>query len=205
MKKTGIFGGTFDPVHLGHMLLAETAFRQYGLDEVLFMPNYRAPHKDPSHVTDDEYRTDMLEAAVKDIPYMGICTLELEKQGISYTAETVTLLKEERPDDKIYFIIGEDSLIHFKTWYHPEIILQKVSLLVAGRITEGDPVGNLQEHIDEITGLYGGEIGVLSMPFLDISSSLIRERVKNRESIRFLVPEAVRVFIEEHGLYTDLS
>ncbi len=201
MAKLGFFGGTFDPVHLGHMLLAETAYRQFGLDKLFFMPNYRSPFKAGKDVSDVNYRLDMLKEAIRDIPYMDICHVEINNKELSYTADTVLKLRKTYPDDEIYFIIGEDSLITFPTWYHPERILENAVLLVAGRIIEGDPVGNIGEHIDAILDKYEGRIDVLRMPFLDISSSLIRERIKEGSSIRFLVPEGVRKFIEEKGIY----
>lgn len=137
MKRIGIMGGTFDPVHNGHLLLGRQARSEYGLDEIWYMPSHIPPHKKDHRITDGKDRLAMLELALEGIPFFSVSDFEMKREGNTYTAQTLELLKEEYPEDKFYFIIGADSLFQLETWYHPEKVMELTSLLVSGR--EYDP------------------------------------------------------------------
>ena len=133
MRRVGILGGTFDPVHNGHLLLGEQAYREYGLDEIWFMPSHVPPHKKDHHITDGAARIRMLELATESIPYFSVSDFEMGREGNTYTAQTLALLKEAYPDIEVYFIIGADSLYQLESWYHPEQVMAQAVLLVSGR------------------------------------------------------------------------
>ena len=136
MRRIGILGGTFDPVHNGHLLLGEQAYREYGLDEIWFMPSHVPPHKKDHLITDGAARIRMLELATESIPYFTVSDFEMGREGNTYTAQTLALLKEAYPDIEVYFIIGADSLYQLETWYHPEQVMAQAVLLVSGRTYE---------------------------------------------------------------------
>ena len=123
MRRIGILGGTFDPVHNGHLLLGEQAYREYGLDEIWFMPSHVPPHKKDHFITDGAARIRMLELATESIPYFTVSDFEMGREGNTYTAQTLALLKEAYPDIEVYFIIGADSLYQLESWYHPEQVM----------------------------------------------------------------------------------
>ena len=133
MRRVGILGGTFDPVHNGHLLLGEQAHREYGLDEIWFMPSHVPPHKKDHHITDGAARIRMLELATESVPYFSVSDFEMGREGNTYTAQTLALLKEAYPDIEVYFIIGADSLYQLESWYHPEQVMAQAVLLVSGR------------------------------------------------------------------------
>ena len=136
MRRVGILGGTFDPVHNGHLLLGEQAYREYGLDEIWFMPSHVPPHKKDHHITDGAARIRMLELATESVPYFLVSDFEMGREGNTYTAQTLALLKEAYPDIEVYFIIGADSLYQLESWYHPEQVMAQAVLLVSGRTYE---------------------------------------------------------------------
>ena len=132
-KKKGILGGTFNPVHNGHLMIAENAYKEFDLSEVWMMPAYIPPHKRHEFILDDEFRLAMVAKAVEDVPYLKVSDYEIQRGNVSYTANTLTELKSLYPENEYFFIMGADSLMDFETWYHPEIILQKANLIVAAR------------------------------------------------------------------------
>ncbi len=192
--KIGILGGTFNPVHYGHLLIAQNALDQFGLDKIWFMPAAIPPHKQNSDILDARHRMQMILRAISDNPAFELNPRELLKGGISYTFETLTQLCEECPENEYYFIIGADSLIKFNTWKHPEIILKHATLLVAVR----DHVAGekLLEISKDIQSMYGG-------PEFDVSSQEIRTRIKNNHSVRYLLPDDVCDYILSENLYKD--
>ena len=123
MKRIGIMGGTFDPVHNGHLLLGRQALSEYGLDQVWYMPSHIPPHKKDHRITDPKDRLAMLELALKGIPFFTVSDFEMKRDGNTYTAQTLELLKDAYPEDEFYFIIGADSLFQLETWYHPERVM----------------------------------------------------------------------------------
>ena len=199
MKRIGILGGTFDPPHIGHMIIARTAMEQFGLCEVLIMTGGNPPHKDGDHITPAEVRHAMVRLAAEGEPRLVPFDFEVHKETYSYTAETITELKKQNPDTEYYFIIGEDSLNDIVKWYRPDIIAQNCVLLVYPRGTSSQ----LEELIEERKKTLNADIRIIASPVFGISSTEIRERVKCGKSIKYLVPDAVERYIRVNKLYCE--
>ena len=132
MRKIGIMGGTFDPIHNGHIMLGRQAYAEYNLDEVWYMPSGQPPHKKGRHVTESAERCHMVKLAIQDIPYFVFSDFEVRRTGKNtYTAETLALLGEKYPDVHFYFIVGADSLFEIEKWYHPEEVMARATLMAA--------------------------------------------------------------------------
>jgi nicotinate-nucleotide adenylyltransferase len=196
MKK-GILGGTFDPVHLGHLALAGAARDELGLDEVIFIPAGRPVFKTERPVTAAEHRLAMLRLAIVDEPDFSLSTVELERPGPSYSVDTVAALAGE---DELYFVIGADGLAGLPRWHEPQRLLELCKLAVAPR--PGFAAGDLEALEAELPGI-GGRVVRLRGPQLDISASDIRRRAARGESLHSLVPAPVADYIEEYRLYRE--
>ncbi|WP_310551541.1 nicotinate-nucleotide adenylyltransferase [Paenibacillus glufosinatiresistens] len=191
--KVGIMGGAFDPIHVGHLLAAETAREACGLDEVWFMPSHVPPHKQASGVSGEE-RLAMVEAAVKSHPAFRSLDLELRKGGVSYTIETVRLLQERHPDVAFYFIIGADMVAYLPKWKEIGELARRLRFIGVAR--PGTPL-----DLDALPPEIAGSVTVAGMPQMDISSTAIRRRAAEGRSIRYLVPDAVHDLVSRRGLY----
>lgn len=200
MKKIGIMGGTFDPVHNGHLLLGKQAYIEYGLDCIWYMPSGQPPHKKDRKVTDIKDRCEMLKLAIEGEPAFEFSDFEVSREGYSYTARTLTLLLETYPEYEFYFIIGADSLYEIETWYHPDIVIGSVPILVAGR-EYGDKHLPMNEQIVRLNQKYNGRIAMLHCTEVDISSEEIRDLVSRKKSPVKYVPKKVASYIERHQLY----
>lgn len=198
-KKVGILGGTFDPIHTGHLILAEAAYESFSLDYVLIMPNGNPPHKAGQVNATMEQRTRMVELAVADNPHLKVSDFEKTPQDYHYTYETLEFLKKEHLDTDYYFILGADSLVHFHTWMEPRRICEACSILAATR--DHMESEELTARIRELSRVFGAHIYPMETPNIDISSNMIRERVHTGRSIRYYVPEAVEEYIYKKGLY----
>lgn len=198
-KRIGIMGGTFNPVHIGHLLIAEQSYHQYQLSEVIFMPAGHPPHKQDQQIISNEDRMAMLKLATEDVPYFKVSDYELKKQGLSYTYETLSHLTADAPDNEYFFIMGADSVRDLDTWRHPEKILKLCHVLAAVR--EDTDMEKLHQAAQKLREKYHARISLLGAPELDISSSELRNRVASGQSIRFMIPENVRNYIYEHHLY----
>lgn len=204
MKRIGIMGGTFDPVHNGHLLLGRQAYHEYGLDEIWYMPSHIPPHKRDHPITDSNDRIAMLRLALADMPYCTVSEFEMEREGTTYTAHTLSLLKEEYPDYHFFFIIGADSLYQIERWYHPEQVMKLATLLVSVREYE-DADRPIERQAAYLSGKYGADIRLLHNKEVDFASAHIRKRVLEGKDISKDVPEAVKEYIDSHGLYRQLS
>lgn len=200
MKKIGIMGGTFDPVHNGHLLLGRQAYEEYGLDEIWFMPSHIPPHKQDHLITDGADRIRMLELALEDDPFCRVSDFEMKREGRTYTAKTLELLKEAYPDTEFYFILGADSLFQIETWYHPERVMALASFLAAGRDYESGG-RTLKEQADYLKRTYGARIQFLHSPRVHVASEEIRLKAARGESLEGLVPAKVAEYIRDHDLY----
>lgn len=198
-KKIGILGGSFDPIHNGHLAIAESAYRDFHLDEVWLIPAGHSPNKDEDKMTSAAVRAEMTALAAQNIPHFKLSTYEIDKEGTSYTYLTLSDFKEQYPDTDFYFIMGADSLDYFDAWRHPEIICQKAIILVAVR--DDMDLDDINEKIEHIKMQFHAEIYPLSCKKIDISSSKIRTNLKNGKDIRDMVPQAVADYITEHDLY----
>lgn len=197
MKKIGILGGTFDPIHNGHIHLARLAMEQYGLCQVRLMTGGMPPHKRDREITEAKTRYAMTALAVEDESGMVADDFEVLKTEYSYTVKTLTELCEIHSDWEIYFIIGEDSLRDFPKWYKPEIIAQKCILLVYPRSEGSDIESLVKTRRDE----YNGDVRIIDGKIKEVSSTDIRFRAKQGLSLEGLVPKKVEEYITERGLY----
>lgn len=198
-KKIGILGGSFDPIHNGHLAIAMSAYKDFNLDEVWLIPAGHSPNKDEDKMTSAAMRAEMTALAAQDIPHFKLSTYEIDKEGTSYTYLTLSDFKEQYPDTDFYFIMGADSLDYFDAWRHPEIICQKAVILVAVR--DDMDFDDIQAKIEHIKTQFSAEIYPLSCKKIDISSSEIRANIQNDIDICDMVPQAVADYIAEHELY----
>lgn len=198
-RKIGIMGGTFDPIHMAHLLLAENARVQFHLEQILFMPSATPPHKDHRLVSPMEHRKAMVQIAIESNPNFVYSDLELRRAGITYTSDTLEALHEEYPDTEFYFIMGADSLFAVDAWHQPEKIFQRAAILAGNRSEV--PLENIYRQIEYLEERFDGKIGLIEMPDIAISSSEIRKRCANGASVRYYVPEAVHQYLENHQLY----
>lgn len=204
MKKIGIMGGTFNPIHYGHLFLAENAYEQMGLDQILFMPSNNPPHKKVKDIVSNEHRKTMVHMAIKDNPHFTLSTIELEREGTTYTADTLAILAREQPDTEFYFLVGADSFFSFPNWKNPERILELCTLVVFDR--DHVEQEKMENQLKYLTSTYpGAKISLLEMPTIQISSKMIRERIANNKSIRYYVPIDVMAYIEKHNLYSAIT
>ena len=200
-KRVGILGGTFDPIHTGHLILAETAYEAFSLDYVLIMPNGNPPHKPGQVNASMTQRTRMAELAAAGNDHFRVSDFEKTPQDYHYTYETLEFLVEKHPDTDYYFILGADSLKQFHTWKEPKRILRCCQILAATR--DRMETVELKKHMERLEQEHGAHIHPLETPNIDISSNMLRERVHRGQSIRYYVPEAVNAYIQEQGLYSE--
>lgn len=194
-------GGTFDPIHYGHLIAAENSRSEFGLDRVVFIPAARPPHKEGESVLDSAHRLQMVKLALANNPAFEISTLEQERQGPSYTINTVEYYRNRFPESQIFFIMGMDSLLMFDTWRDYQRLAGLCRFIVVtrpGYAMEPDhpALGNLPQ-------LLWDNLSLLEIPGMDISSSDIRRRVRSGSPIKYMLPSAVEGYILEHGLYRE--
>lgn len=195
--KIGIVGGTFDPIHNGHLMLGAYAYDNFQLDKIWFMPNGNPPHK--SEKINVDFRLDMVKLAIENKDEFCLSTFEIEEEKHSYSYETLEKLCQLYPQDTFYFIIGADSLFTIEFWKEPARVLQACIILAACR--DDKDTEEMNKQIAYLTEKYSAEIKLLKMPLIDISSSDIRKKKENGEPIDTLVPKKVAEYIETHGLY----
>lgn len=187
MKKVGILGGTFNPPHIGHLIMANEAYHALSLDEVRFMPNAIAPHKIIEGDPTAEERRNMVEIAIAPYPQFKLETIEIERGGVSYTYDTMLELTKREPDTEFYFIIGGDMIDSLHTWYKIDELLKLVQFVGFKR-----PGANSKTVLD---------ILMIEAPEVNLSSSFIRKRLKTGETLQFLLPDDVEKYIRKEGLY----
>jgi len=202
VRKIGIMGGTFNPVHNGHIKMAEAAYQQFHLDEIWFMPTKHPPHKENIIIASDTHRKEMIQLAITEHPCFSLSCIELERRGTTYTVDTLRYLKEIFPEDMFYFIIGADSLLHFETWKNPEEILQMATILSAPRY----PSTSVQdiEQKKRLQEKYNADISFIQMEPVHVSSSDVRKARFYRTSVEQLVPKEVYQYMNEHHLYETM-
>ncbi|MFW6035877.1 MAG: nicotinate-nucleotide adenylyltransferase [Halothermotrichaceae bacterium] len=197
MTEIAVFGGTFDPVHLGHLLMAEQAWEQFDLNKIIFMPAGIPPHKNNSIMAPAAKRYQMLKKAIKNNPHFTVSNYELQKEEKSYTANTLRYLQSKKIADKIYFIIGADSLLDIFSWKEPEFLLSNSYFIVAKR--PGFNLKNIWENNQYKP--YQDHINIINTIKIDISSSEIRESVMKGKSIKYRTRDCVINYIKKHNLY----
>lgn len=197
-KKLGILGGTFDPVHNGHIYSAQAVFEHMGLEKVLFIPAYIAPHKIGQECAPAADRFAMTELAVKDYPYFEVSDIELKRNNISYTFDTITELEQMFPEYELYFIIGADTIPQLHTWHRIRELLEKVTFVAAVRPGYTQAIGDVCRQLGCISR---EKIILLDTPEYEVSSTAIRQRIKAHVPLTELVPDSVEKYIQEHKLY----
>lgn len=198
-KKIGILGGSFDPIHNGHLMLAQSAYQEFALDEIWLIPAGHSPNKDENKMTGAAIRAEMVTLAIQDIPYFKLSAYEIDKEGTSYTYLTLSDFKELYPNTDFYFIMGADSLDYFEDWKHPEIICQKAVILVAVR--DDMDINDIHAKIQYLQSQFHAEIYPLSCPKADISSSGIRAGIAKGVLPERALPKAVIDYIKANHLY----
>ena len=201
--RIGIFGGAFNPVHNGHMSLAENYFGSLCLDKLIFVPTAFPPHKTSQFLVSGQDRVNMLTLAVKGRQGFEISTIEFERQGKSYTYDTLIELRKSYPDDEFFLIIGADQLFNFHLWYRYKDILEMVTLCTAARDDENQKAQMLS-YAESLDGLDMSRFYLSQAEVVRVSSTELRDRIGNGESISHLVPEAVEKYILETRLYNNV-
>jgi len=194
-------GGSFDPVHYGHLILAETCREACELDEVWFVPAATPPHKIGQARAAARHRLAMLQLAVTDQPEYVVSAVEVERGGVSYTVDTLERLRADRPQASLNLLLGSDSLRDFPTWREPRRIAALATLVVVRRA--GQSEHDVRRWCDELPNRLGGTANcrVVEMPAIELSSSDLRQRVATGRSIRFRTPQLVEEYIDREGLY----
>lgn len=196
-NRVGIFGGAFDPIHNGHMHAAEVAKSKLELDKVIFVPSSNPPHKDISGAS-KSHRWDMVAAATHSRTSFVLSDIEYRNSGTNYTYTTVQVLKEERPEDKFFLIMGADSLLDLNNWYKAEELVKLIDIICITR--EGYCTKHWYTHVDE-SMLTNIELDILYTSYEFASSSLIRESILTGDTYRYSVPEPVHAYIENKQPY----
>lgn len=203
-NRIGVLGGTFDPIHNGHLAMASSAIACGAVDRIWFLPNPLPPHKAlPQDAATAAERVAMLKLAIKGISDYEICDLELLKGNETYTYQTLPMLEERYPELFFTFMIGADSLFQIETWKCPKLLLSGHTFLAACR-DDHDNAAVLKKA-EELNRKYGSNIQLLKIPPTDVSSTRIREKCRMHESIASDVPDAVAAYIANHGLYQEGS
>lgn len=199
MKRMAIFGGTFDPIHIGHLYIASRALYDLDIDEVVFMPSGNPPHKNNSNITDAYLRYEMVKMAVKYESRFKVSSFEVNKKEPCYTYETLEAIKRKEPDRELYFLSGADCLMELDTWKRVDRIFKSCTLVVFNRPGYGK--NEISEQKSVIERRYGTKIIFLDIPLIDISSTEIRNAIRKGENPGCLLPEAVWNTIKEMNLY----
>lgn len=198
--RLGLMGGTFDPIHVGHLVAAEEALRQFALDEIVFLPTGTAPHK-LHPITPAELRYSLTVVATSGNPHFWVSRLEVERPGPAYTVESLTRIQELLPGSVLYLITGADAILDLLSWKDPDRLLALASIIAATR--PGYDLDRLAGILEALPS--NALVEVMEMPGLAVSSSSIRERVRQGRSIRYLVPDGVRELVEKWGLYREAA
>lgn len=198
-RRIGIMGGTFNPIHMGHVILAETAYKEYQLDEVMFLPAKKPPHKCEKDLVSQEDRLNMIMATVREKSQFSVSPLEFNREGITYTIDTMEYLQSKHPDTCYYYIIGADSLYNLEKWHRAPELLGRTNFLVAAR--DGHNYEKMQKFAAYLRKKYHASIQFLNTPMIEISSSMIRERIRHGKSVFSLLPDEVVSYVQQKKLY----
>ena len=197
-ERVGVLGGTFDPIHIGHLILAEEAHYQLPLDALYLLPAGDPPHKQAQSITPVEHRLHMLELAIADIDYAHVSLIDVNRPGPHYTVDTIQLLHAELgPQADIYFLMGMDSLRDLPTWHNPQWLVDNCRLVALNRPDVAIDWPTLEAALPSIRH----RVIMLDMPEVEIASSTLRARVRRGAPIRFQVPQGIEIYIAEHALY----
>lgn len=203
MVRIGIFGGTFNPPHLGHMLLASEVKEQACLDRLIFMPCAIPPHKANADIPSGEHRLNMVRLAIGDNPSFEVSEMEIDAGGKSYTAKTLEVMGNIYPDDRLCFIVGADSLCDMERWFCPSEIFSRAEIIVAMR--GGMKSAELNAAIGLFRQKYNADIRKVDMSVIEMSSSDIRKRMKEGRSVKYMICDQVIEYIAENKVYEGID
>ena len=201
IEKLVVFGGTFNPPHIGHLLLAESALCELNADRIIFMPAGNPPHKNFENVIEKKHRYEMVKLLTGDNDSFIVSNLEIDSERKSYTADTLLKLKEMYQDTDIYFIVGLDSFFDMEKWYRPDLIFERC--IIAVSLRGGYDDNGFEEKAGYYKMKYNARIVRITMPIIEISSSDIRERLLEKKPVRYMLTEKVLKYIEENDLYKE--
>ncbi len=201
-KALGILGGTFDPVHYGHLVAAQYAAYGFQLDRVIFVPTAQPPHKDTQEVLNAAHRLAMVKLAIADNPIFELSRLEIDRSGISYTVDTIEALRQTYPGTDIYFIMGMDSIYILDTWKDIERLVDMCRFIVVTR--PAYQLDRNQPALQQVPEKFWAQADFLEVPAVDISSTNLRYRVQQGQPIRYLLPPAVEQYIYDNSLYREV-
>ncbi len=196
MSNIGILGGTFDPIHLGHLVMATYAATELQLDRVLLMPAQTPPHKLGKEITPTERRLAMTIAAAAEDDRLEVSTLDLQSDEPSYTSSLLQRMRAQHPGEELTFIIGADSLRDLPTWHRPDLVIERARIAVASR-----PGVEIDDAVLDALPRLRERVTIFESPLIDISSTAIRERIRTGRPITWTVPHPVEAYILEHELY----
>lgn len=202
MGKIGIMGGTFDPIHNGHLMLGAQAYKEYQLDEVWFMPSGHPPHKNNRQITEPAVRLKMTQLALNGKEGLVCSDFEFKRNGNTYTSQTLKLLRETYPEHQFFFIIGADSLYEIESWYEPEQVLSQAVFLAAPREYE-EAECSMEQKAAHLNAKYHADIRILHCREMNISSAMLRERIATGLPVSDYVPQQVLTYIHDNGLYQE--
>lgn len=201
-KRIGILGGTFNPIHIGHLILAEYAYEKFDLEKVFLMPAGNPPHKNLNSVITTKQRIVMTSLAIAGNKNLELSTIETDRDEITYTCDTLTCLHGQHPDTEFYFILGADSLFNIETWKNPGMICRYATLIAAVRDDMNKE--EIEKQIQYLKQKYNAVVYLLDTPNIEISSKMIRSRVHDKKTIKYLVHPDVEAYIYKNKLYDIL-
>lgn len=201
MRKYGIMGGTFDPIHYGHLVIANEVLNLFNIDKIIFVPTGTPPHKSSKGLTSAYHRYMMTQFATMTHPLFDVSDYEISKDDISYTIDTLQYFYDTYPNSKFYFITGTDAVLDLATWKDPEGMMRIFTFIAVNR--PGYIIENLDVKLRELADRYNGEIYAVNAPQLQISSTDIRKRIASEKPIKYLLPETVEQYIIKNKLYTE--
>ncbi|HEY8362688.1 MAG TPA: nicotinate-nucleotide adenylyltransferase [Tissierellaceae bacterium] len=199
--KIGIMGGTFDPIHIGHLILAESARESLNLNKIIFIPTGINPFKIDKNTASPVHRLEMLKLAIESNEHFTISSIEIERSGITYTIDTMKALREKYKEDELYFIVGSDIVFQIEKWKDFKDIFKLCKFVLVNR--PGNDCNEIDNKIKELNLRYAISFIRINSPYIDISSSDIRNRIKNNKSIKYLVPLKVEEYIKKNNLYME--
>lgn len=199
MSRIGILGGTFNPIHNGHIQMAKYSHDAAKLDKVILMPTFVPPHKESTNLVSCEHRLNMCRLACLNLPYAEVSDFEIKLEGKSYTYRTLELLKSHNKNDEFFFIVGADMFLSMQNWKNPEIIFELATVIAIPR--DEDSVSELKEHYNNVLKKMGAKAIVLKDSVLTVSSTYIRDNIDNQSALQSLIDSRVYNYIKENNLY----
>lgn len=199
MSRIGILGGTFNPIHNGHIQMAKYSHDAAKLDKVILMPTFVPPHKESANLVSCEHRLNMCRLACLNLPYAEVSDFEIKLEGKSYTYRTLELLKSQNKNDEFFFIVGADMFLSMQNWKNPEIIFELATVIAIPR--DKDSVSQLSNHYENVLKKMGAKAIVLKDSVLTVSSTYIRDNIDNQSALQSLIDSRVYNYIKENNLY----